>query len=347
MKPQINIVGELPEKLRSFLREGEVSSEAPLIALQGGGNNQVYRVPGPKGDYVLKRYFQDPTDPRDRFNTERAFYDFLWERGVRQIPKPHLWDGDNRLGLFTFVVGRKLKPEEITNEVVDQALQFIIQTNASKENAAAQKISAAADAYFSIAEELDTIARRVEAARQIEPHSEVDEQAVAFVRDELHPAWLETAAAISRSCRSGLDFDQPLKLTQRCLSPSDFGFHNALMEENGRLHFIDFEYAGWDDPAKLICDFFCQPQVPVPFQFWELFTNSLAASLGGDGSLPIRAKLLLPAHQLKWCCIILNHFVKGGKARRDFARGAGTDEAKAGQLSKARRLLQSIHKLQD
>ena len=25
--------------------------------------------------------------------------------------------------------------------------------------------------------------------------------------------------------------------------------------------FIDFEYAGWDDPSKLICDFFCQPAV--------------------------------------------------------------------------------------
>lgn len=113
------------------------------------------------------------------------------------------------------------------------------------------------------------------------------------------------------------------------------------------MRFIDFEYAGWDDPAKLVCDFFCQPQVPVDFKFWELFTNSLAASLGGETFLPLRAKMLLPAYQIKWCCIILNHFVKGGKARREFARGADAEEAKAGQLAKARRLLQNLRKLRD
>ena len=60
------------------------------------------------------------------------------------------------------------------------------------------------------------------------------------------------------------DMDHPLDTQESVLSPSDFGFHNALLGPDGKLCFIDFEYAGWDDPAKLICDFFCQPQTPVP-----------------------------------------------------------------------------------
>ena len=339
--------GELPERMRSFLREKGVEAETPILPLKDGGNNQVYRLPGCGLDFVLKRYFQHPTDSRDRFNTERVFYDLLWSCGIRQIPEPLVWDEESHLGLFTFASGRKPKPEEISDELVGQALRFIIQINALKPRTAAQAISAASEAYFSVTEQVNCIARRVAVVQQIEPGSELDVQAAAFAHDELLPAWQETAADIARRCQSDTRLDQPLDLAQRCLSPSDFGFHNALLEETGKLRFLDFEYAGWDDPAKLICDFFCQPQVPVNFGFWEMFSNSFAAGLGGDTCLPLRAKMLLPAYQIKWCCIILNHFVTGGKARREFARGADAEEAKAGQLAKARRMLQNLHKLRD
>ncbi len=321
--------------------------ETPLIALEGGGNNRVYRVSGLRQDYVLKRYFPSPENSFDRFKAERMFYDFLWNCGLRQIPKPHAWDEEHRLGLFTFVVGRKLEEKELTTELVGQALQFITQINSFKEQTMARAISAASDAYFSVSEQVNSVSLRVAALNQIEPSTELDAQAVAFARDELLPAWQETAAEVLRRCQSDPAFNQTLSPARRCLSPADFGFHNALLDGSGRLHFIDFEYAGWDDPAKVICDFFCQPQVPVDFEFWELFTNSFAASLHGEDSIPSRAKFLLPIHQIKWCCIVMNHFVKGGKARRDFARGAGAEQAKAGQLSKARRLLQRIHKLHD
>ena len=39
------------------------------------------------------------------------------------------------------------------------------------------------------------------------------------------------------------------------ISPSDFGFHNALRTNTGPV-FFDFEFSGWDDPAKTIIDFF-------------------------------------------------------------------------------------------
>ena len=40
-----------------------------------------------------------------------------------------------------------------------------------------------------------------------------------------------------------------------CVSPSDFGFQNTLISKN-IVYFIDFEYAGLDDPVKCILDFF-------------------------------------------------------------------------------------------
>ncbi|MDB3920167.1 hypothetical protein N9349_05380, partial [Candidatus Pelagibacter sp.] len=54
------------------------------------------------------------------------------------------------------------------------------------------------------------------------------------------------------------EFKSKISNSNRILSPSDFGLHNTLSEKN-KLHFIDFEYFGWDDPIKLICDFVWHP----------------------------------------------------------------------------------------
>ena len=33
----------------------------------------------------------------------------------------------------------------------------------------------------------------------------------------------------------------------KCISPSDFGFHNSIIDREGNINFVDFEYSGWDD----------------------------------------------------------------------------------------------------
>ena len=108
------------------------------------------------------------------------------------------------------------------------------------------------------------------------------------------------------------------------------------------MRFLDFEYAGWDDPAKMVCDFFCQPAVPVPLHFYDDVVGRVAAVSGGS-SLPQRIGLLLPVYQLKWCCILLNDFLPLGRRRRSFAGGtAAQEEQKARQLQKARQALQNL-----
>jgi hypothetical protein len=91
---------------------------------------------------------------------------------------------------------------------------------------------------------------------------------------------------------------------QRCISASDFGFHNAVQTGN-RVKFIDFEFAGWDDPAKASLDFVLQPKVPVNAKATKLlnaFTDQLVV---GDKE---RIKLLGAILRIKWLCIILSIF---------------------------------------
>jgi len=191
--------------------------------------------------------------------------------------------------------------------MVRQALAFLSQLNAARQSPAAAGIPIASEACFSVAEHLATVDRRVARLQNIEPISAVDQEAIAFVNQELRPAWQQIRTSIESQAARAITTDLPR--SNWCLSPSDFGFHNAMLAPDGQLRFFDFEYAGWDDPAKLACDFFCQPQLPEPMAEWDLFISTLAHSLKSGDNFPERARFLLDAYRVKWCCIMLNNLL--------------------------------------
>jgi hypothetical protein len=312
-----------------------------LEPLPGGANNRVYRVLSGDETLVLKRYFHDPTDPRDRFGAERAFYTLAWSQGLRCLPEPLGWDPVHRLGLFRFVPGPKLTANQVDAGRIGEALAFVAALNAARNTADAPALPVASEACFSLAEHLACLERRVGRLLELVPRTDVEAEAATFVREELAPAGHRVRDALTAVGAEAMA--DILPHPARCLSPSDFGFHNARLGADGRLRFFDFEYAGWDDPAKLVCDFFCQPQVPVPPHYLDSFVAELETALGGHGELAARVRRLLPAYRLKWCCILLNEFLPRDRARRDFAGVAATVEEvearKAAQLDKARRAL--------
>ena len=103
------------------------------------------------------------------------------------------------------------------------------------------------------------------------------------------------------------------------LSPSDHGFHNALMKSNGKWIFFDFEYAGWDDAAKMISDALHQPAVPIPIEFHSAFVSYLLSGLKDDGTLLNRLNIVHPVVGLKWCLLMLNEFLPVSQSRRNFS----------------------------
>jgi Phosphotransferase enzyme family len=324
------------EHLTSSAGIGRVREVVPLA---GGANNRAYRVEAESCEVFLKAYFRHPDDPRDRLAAEFAFARFAWASGVRCIPEPLACDPVAGLGLFEFAHGRR--PTECSDAMIAQAVEFVSDLNASRWRPLAARLPAASEACFSIAEHLGTVARRVDRLTNI-----ADPDAAEFVRNELLPMWEEVhASAVSEASDNGLSLDQPLDLTTRCVSPSDFGFHNALIESKGRVRFLDFEYAGWDDPAKLICDFFCQPAVPVTLRFFEPFARAVADCFPDPAAVLARARLLLPVYCMKWVCIRLNEFLPAGARRRAFSLSVDEREArKARQLSAARAALHHIER---
>ena len=304
-----------------------------LSRLDGGKNNQVYKVVTDAGDaMVLKHYFSDPRDPRDRLAAEWDFLRHIWSRGVRAVPEPLASDATARAGLYGFVPGRKLLASELTPRHIDAAIDFVLAVNAAPRIPQAP----ASEACFSLADHIATVERRVARLATLDPRAPHVRDAQRLVGEALLPAWGAVKARLTKDARdAGLEIDRALRSEECCLSPSDFGFHNALADETGRVIFLDFEYAGHDDPAKLVSDFFCQPEIPVPLHYHAGFLTRLADGLELGEAGRTRCRILLDAYRVKWSCIILNDFLPVGAARRSFADAGAWDIRCRQQIRKA------------
>lgn len=339
---------ELPREAAALVTSAGIRGRLRFEPLVGGANNRVFGVlVDGRPRAVVKAYFSHPDDDRDRVGAEFRFATFGWRNGVRAVPQPLACDFDRRLGVYEFIEGSPVAPGEVTDREVGEALAFFEEVNRHRHEPDATRVSLASEACFSIADHLSTVSRRLGRLCDIGTGSTppVDRDAMDFVRGEVAPLWTEVEASIRTSAaalREGLTGVLPSGT--RCISPSDFGFHNAIRTATGHLRFIDFEYAGWDDPAKMVCDFFCQPKVPVPIQHYDRFAEAVMRELADPQSGVQRASMLLPAYRVKWCCILLNDFMPADARRRRFAASEDGDESerKLAQLEKARAALKVL-----
>lgn len=327
----------LEERVAALLANAQMGTEFTLSACTQGGNNRIHRVETAKGIFAVKEYFRHPDDPRDRLASEAAFLEYANSVSPGATPRLLAVLPDAGLTLVEFIDGGRLGPGDVGPEHVDAAVEFFRQLNEPSARARA-RLPAASEASFSIDEQLSLIDRRVAALLGAQPSPITDTEAGQFFR-QLHASWQRIAASIRARARTDC-LDRLLPQSMRCISPSDFGFHNALVACDGRVRFIDFEYAGWDDPGKTAADFFAQPAVPVPIGYFERFTVNAFAVLPDPEAATRRALLLRPAYLVKWCCIALNIFVPVHLARRRFANPLLDETAlRRSQLSVAVRLL--------
>ena len=273
-----------------------------VLPLPGGRNNRVWRVDCSTESFLLKSYFWSESDPRDRLGQEWAFLEFLRSIGSCKAPEPLAKDAPSRFALLEFIAGDP--PQEITESDILDAARFFAEMNAQP--AFAKNLPPVSEACFSIQAHLETTAARIDRLHQIQSTSEDHEKAVVFIRDTLLPLWHELRKRIEALPDSARH--EILAPSERCLSPSDFGFHNALRQSDGSLRYVDFEYAGWDDPAKTLIDFTNQPDRVLPDNLAALFLEKTITLFPNPEFLHQRVTLLTPLYQLKWACICLNAF---------------------------------------
>ena len=262
---------ELAKDLAEWAGLGPPQTVEPLA---GGRNNRVYRVDLKGGQTaVLKSYHSDPRDPRDRLQAEWNFLNYVGARGVRNVPRPIAKDPARHSALYSFVIGER--PKSIDSDLVRQAAEFTVGINQGPHEA--EHLAPASEACFSLGGHLETVDRRVARLRELDPAAPHVDEVRTFVESRLTAMWEDVKSLVTRqAAKRGVSLTRPLR---GIVSPSDFGFHNALVDPHGRASFLDFEYAGRDDPAKLICDFFCQPEFSIPLSHYSDFTGHLVRLL--------------------------------------------------------------------
>ena len=321
------MVDHAVEPLEQFCRSHGVTGAVALHPIRAGRNSQVFLVSSGDDRWVLKHYYQAPgANQRDRLGTEYGFLVFLRQMGVAGVPEPLGLDRASNLALYSCLPG--LRPGTIHSQHISQAARFIARINGARATAQAEALPLAADACLGWGAHLALAESRITRLLAVEAESGVAREAREFVKTRVQALWEKVQIELAPRLEWAL-----LPPEDRILSPSDFGFHNAL-EYGADLSFVDFEYAGWDDPAKLICDFMCQPEVPVTQDQGQQFMAELLEELPGAEGVARRVELLSPVHRLKWCCILLNEFRMEDRKRREHA-GLASDRLLREQLGKA------------
>lgn len=166
---------------------------------------------------------------------------------------------------------------------------------------AAQFISQdATEGFLSLTEHILNIRQRLDRMEcdhlQTEDRSKA-KSILACLESEYERIWTTTKEGITK----GILRDR-INPEERIVSPGDFGFHNAIRTPAG-IRFIDFEFAGWDDPAKTLIDFVLQPRIPLNQSGSPLYK---ALNQAQYPDYHKRHEALMPILSLKWSCIILS-----------------------------------------
>ncbi|MCG8605177.1 aminoglycoside phosphotransferase family protein [bacterium] len=308
--------------------------------IRHGRNSRVYRIAcEDRREYLAKFYFRSDTDTRDRLDVEFRSLCFLWEHGLRAIPQPIAMCHEKDIGIYEFVYGNRIDGESISKADIDRCVGFLDKLRQIRQAQGARRLPEASEAGGSLQENVEAIQSRLSRLMKVKhDFSTLDD----FLRFQFIPAFDEFLHLCYRFAENtDLTYEAE---TDRTLSPSDFGFHNALRRDDGSIVFLDFEYFGWDDPAKMISDFLLHPAMNLSIHLQRRFYAMLIERFSNAKTLAARIKLVYPLYGLKWCLILLNEFVPEEAARRAFA-SRSVEPLKSrllAQLNKSERMLARI-----
>ncbi|CBN55128.1 MULTISPECIES: phosphotransferase [Kamptonema] len=324
-----------------------LGSEVNHIQRIGGGrNSKVYKLTcANDSQYAAKLYFRHNSDKRNRLVTEFSSLQFLWENGVSQIPQPLVADKDFGCALYEYIEGSNILPQEATSNEISKAVDFLVKLAELKVRKNSHFLPLASEAFFSVQAIVQNIEQRLSRLSAL-PNSEAPYKALAeFLTGEFQPAFHQIVNWCQTNLnQSEMSYTAEIEEREKTLSPSDFGFHNALRRANGEIIFVDFEYFGWDDPAKTISDFLLHPGMDLADGVRQQFFGEMLRGFRDYRHLAKRVEIVYPLFGLKWCLILLNEFVPQDLLRRGFAQGSDLDRSplQIEQLAKAKRMLQKI-----
>lgn len=332
---------EEAEEVKFIIQSNFESLNIEKIELKKGrGNSRIYQLSDSQNKkYALKVYPDIQTDPRARLATEFHACSVL---SKASLPVPLAIDKSEELnwGVYEWIHGIPISTPGV--DFLNQSFAFIKRLHTDGLlNSQFEGFPPASEACFSGEEIVCQVKKRFSRLVKVN-----DLHLGNFLRQDFLPFF--ELVSVSAERQLGQDFSMPLPKKYQVLSPSDFGAHNAIIGSADKYYFYDFEYFGWDDPVKLISDFFWHPGMDLSEDLklkWLHLTKELFAK---DLSYAKRLDAYLPLFGLRWCLILLNEHLPEcllGRVHANKAEDAALEKILARQLQKAKTLLKNIFEM--
>lgn len=296
------------------------------------GNNELWKIQTQKREYLLKIYSEYHSDNWKRGENEYNSIRYLRRRGIKEIPEAIKFYEKENIGIYSFVEGRTLKQEEISDKHIISAADFLAKVH--KLRTRINKFGPASSACFSKDDYFNVINRRFENVSNFKADTGILREAKELLENKISPRIKKINEDMAK-----LPIDY-LKLESQVLTPADFGFHNILV--NGEDYkFVDFEYFGRDDPARQIMDFLHHDKFKeVKKELGYLFLKEYQEKVGK--SIEPRIKIIDPIIGLTWVLIYLNVLPQVARDNL-YKKGLNVDNILKERIKKAENKLEDIN----
>ena len=301
------------------------------------GNSNIFRIEMKTGETYAGKLYPDPTfDNRGRLEKEKKACEFFNLNKFQNVSKIIWSDKNLNFGLFKWIDGPKVK--ELCNRDIRDSLTFVkalVSVSKTTNYQAFDLASAACISGKMIEEQILNRFQKISNVASSYPNLKI------FLEKKLAIS-IEEMLNFAKKNWPG-EFSSILPREDQLLSPSDFGFHNVIKSKQG-LRFIDFEYFGWDDPAKLTSDFLLHPGMSLTKKQKKLWVENMISIFSNDKFFNQRLKQSYSLYGLCWCLIQLNVFITDEDVKdQTTVESSEIKKKQMEQLEKSEKLLKSLN----
>ena len=314
--------------------------------INAGQNNRLFLLTDSKNKKLFVKFYYK--DDRDRLNREFEAYKHLREKGFKSVPDALLKNEDEYFGVYSFEDGHAKPVQDYTKSDIDKCVDFIIALENLNPSESSYQFQPTVMGCLSLSDYIRNITFRLEKFnKDIDDGIAESQQIIDFAKKINLTEEINGFIAKATSKLTEEDINRPLDIASTRFNPGDFGPQNTLFREDQSVCFVDFEYFGWDDPARIVANFLQHDQTSdLSDDLKKYFLERYKSSTSLPQHQIDRLEAVLELAGIEWLTIHLFAISKDKLDSRKFADpNFNLEEYVKIQIEKATRRLQQLREI--
>jgi aminoglycoside phosphotransferase (APT) family kinase protein len=309
---------QLLTELRRQLRDEHGFQTRDVKELPAGGNNRLFCLTSNDSQALLAKFYV--RDDRPRLATEYGALSYLREHGFANVPRPVFCDEALFCAVYSFEPGEVKRADAYTRGEIEQLACFLADLHRLPRDTSKTAFGRTPVASFSLAEPIVWMTQILLAFKDFVTSPKSNDIVRKFARAVAVESVVTTLIERAISGLTPEHLAHMLPESEWRLSPGDLGPQNILVDDVGHLRFVDFEYFGWDDPARSVMDFVCHDAtIGLPADLATLFVGEYTRMMRLSEAEILRFERVRSLLDIEWLTVHLRAMMPTVIARRMFA----------------------------